>query len=217
MTAAPGNPPGPTTGDRRVAAFDFDGTLTSRDCVVPFLRRVAGTVGLSTRLARHPGPLCRGLVTRDRDLLKSLAVQAAFSNRAEADVEKTAKAYAREIIADRLRSDTLAVLRAHQDAGDTVLLVSASFEIYLRPVGSAIGVDGVLAARLRTDERGVFTGELDGPNCRGREKVRRLHRWLDENAGGRAAVEVVAYGDSAGDDELLADADTAHWVGAHRP
>ena len=34
----------------RVAAFDVDGTITRRDCVVPFLRRVAGTATLGRRL-----------------------------------------------------------------------------------------------------------------------------------------------------------------------
>jgi phosphatidylglycerophosphatase C len=43
--------------------------------------------------------------------------------------------------------------------------------------------------------------------------VVRLHAWLDEKAGGRSGAHVTAYGDSAGDRELLADADVAHWVG----
>ena len=59
---------------------------------------------------------------------------------------------------------------------------------------------------------GVATGALDRPNCRGPEKVRRLHAWIDDRFGGRTNVRVVAYGDSAGDRELLADADEAHWM-----
>ena len=34
-----------TTRRPGVAAFDVDGTLTSRDCVVPFARQVNGTLG----------------------------------------------------------------------------------------------------------------------------------------------------------------------------
>ena len=37
-----------------VAAFDVDGTLTVRDCVVPFLRHVAGTVPVAVRLGLRP-------------------------------------------------------------------------------------------------------------------------------------------------------------------
>src|SRR5215510_540176 len=36
-----------------VAAFDVDGTLTTRDCVTPFLRRAAG-LRLWTTLLGHP-------------------------------------------------------------------------------------------------------------------------------------------------------------------
>jgi phosphoserine phosphatase len=51
------------------------------------------------------------------------------------------------------------------------------------------------------------TGDLEGGNCRGPEKARRLARWLDGSA-----AHVVAYGDSAGDRELLAAADVGVWV-----
>jgi phosphatidylglycerophosphatase C len=73
----------------------------------------------------------------------------------------------------------------------------------------------VLATRLAVDDDGRCTGALDGANCRGPEKVRRLHAWLDESHGGRRGVVVWAYGDSTGDRELLADAD--HPVRVGRP
>jgi phosphatidylglycerophosphatase C len=104
-------------------------------------------------------------------------------------------------------------LRSHADAGHTVLLVSASFEVYLRPLAELLGAHDVLAVRLEVGEGGILTGRLEGPNCRGPEKVVRLHDWLDRHAGGRAAVHLTAYGDSRGDRELLADADEAHWLG----
>ena len=39
-----------------VAAFDVDGTLTTRDCVVPFLVAVAGPTGLALALGRAGRP-----------------------------------------------------------------------------------------------------------------------------------------------------------------
>ncbi len=119
----------------------------------------------------------------------------------------------REVYEGGLRGEVVESLRGHVDAGDTVVLVSASFEVYLRPLAELLGVHDVLAVRLEVDSNGVLTGRLDGPNCRGPEKVVRLHEWLDRNAGGRRAVHLSAYGDSRGDRELLADADEAHWVG----
>lgn len=208
--------PGTGTPVARVVAFDVDGTLTRRDCVVPFLRRVAGTVGLVAGLLRHPIGLTRGAARRDRDALKSLATAAVFTGRAESDVLATGSTFARQIAADWLRGDTIEALRSHQAADDHVVFVSASFEAYLRPLAALLDVDTVLGARLASDG-GVLTGNLDGPNCRGPEKVHRLHTWLDERFGGREAVELIAYGDSAGDRELLADADAQHWVGGYRP
>jgi phosphatidylglycerophosphatase C len=198
---------------RRVAAFDVDGTLTTTDCVVPFLRRTAGTSRLVGRLLSSPLTLAGAALRRDRDALKALSAAAAFRGVSFEALEADGAVFAREVFDQRLRPDVTQALRRHLDAGDTVLLVSASFEVYLRPLAELLGADDVLAVRLAIDDSGILTGRLDGANCRGPEKVVRLHDWLDRHAGGRAAVHLSAYGDSTGDRELLADADEAHWLG----
>jgi len=197
----------------RVAAFDVDGTLTQRDCVVPFLRQVAGARQLAQQLLRQGGDVTRAAARRDRDALKAASAMAAFRGRPLDVVETEAALFARSVFETGLRGDVVESLRAHQGRGDLVVLVSASFEVYLRPLADLLGADAVLAARLEVDSDGVLTGRLAGANCRGPEKVRRLHDWLDDRAGGRSAAHVTAYGDSKGDRELLADADDARWVG----
>ncbi|MGA9276918.1 HAD-IB family hydrolase [Ilumatobacter sp.] len=205
-----------------VAAFDVDGTLTDRDCVVPFMRRVTGAPRVAGRLAARPDRLLPVLARRDRDELKSLAAAAAFRGRRIDDLERAGTAFARFVHENWLRADTIARLDEHRAQGHIVVLVSASFEVYLRPLGRLLGVDDVLATRLMVRD-GVATGALEGVNCRGPEKVHRLHSWLDQRLGtgdpatdGRAHSHVVAYGDSAGDREMLADADDARWVTATR-
>lgn len=197
----------------RIAAFDVDGTLTTRDCVVPFLRRVAPTHRLVTGMLRRPVTLAASAARRDRDALKAASVAAAFTGRSRASVESEAAAFGDQVHARWLRPDVVELLRGHVRDGDTVLLVSASFEVYLRPLGDLLGVDDVLAARLEIGADDRYTGRLLGANCRGPEKVRRLHEWLEEHAGGRDRVHLTAYGDSIGDRELLADADVARWLG----
>lgn len=190
-----------------VAAFDVDGTITTRDCVVPFMRRIAGARLIVPRLGFRPDRLLPVLVGRDRDKLKALAAAAAFRGRRYDDLCAAGTTFAEMVHERWLRGDTLETLQHHREQGDRTVLVSASFEVYLRPLASLLGVDDVLATRLDVSD-GIATGALDGPNCRGPEKVTRLHEWL----GDRSAVRVVAYGDSAGDREMLADADEAHWV-----
>ena len=197
----------------RVAAFDVDGTITRRDCVVPFLRRVAGTATLGRHLVARTRTVSTLAWRRDRDGLKAVAAAAAFAGRPADRVEEIAEDFARSVYSSGLRADTVELLDRHRERGDTVLLVSASFEVYLRPLAELLGADGVLATRLEVRGDGRLSGLLEGANCRGPEKVLRLHAWLDEHAGGRAGAHVTAYGDSAGDRELLADADVAHWLG----
>ena len=197
----------------RVAAFDVDGTITRRDCVVPFLRRVAGTATLGGRLVARTPAVASLAWRRDRDGLKAVAAAAALTGQPVDRIEEYGAEFARSVHATGLRDDTVVLLAGHLERGDTVLLVSASFEVYLRPLAELLGADDVLATRLEVGDDGRFSGRLDGPNCRGPEKVSRLHGWLDEHAGGRSGAHVTAYGDSTGDRELLADADVAHWLG----
>jgi phosphatidylglycerophosphatase C len=199
----------PTT---RVAAFDVDGTLTTRDCVVPFMRRATGARKIVPQLLLRTVRVTPAIVRRDRDALKSLAAHAAFRGRPHDDLARIGIDFAGMVRREWIRPDTLGTLEAHLRAGDRVVLVSASFEVYLRPLAELLGVEHVLGTRLEVAE-GVATGVLDGPNCRGPEKVRRLHAWLQTGGEERRDVHVTAYGDSAGDRELLADADVARWVG----
>jgi phosphatidylglycerophosphatase C len=193
---APGPPP-------VVAAFDVDGTLTTRDCVTPFLRRAAGR-RLWTTLLRHPLVLAASAAHRDRDRLKELACSA-LRGIETTEIERLGEAFAREVAAERLRADTVARLRRHRELGDTVILASASLDPYIEPLGRFLEVDAVLCTVLERGADGRLTGRLAGANCRGAEKARRVREWLREND--MADAELWAYGDSAGDDELLAHAD----------
>lgn len=186
-----------------VAVFDVDGTLTTEDCVFPFLRRAAG-FRLATALLRRPLALAAGLVRRDRDTLKALAC-ASLAGLPASEIEELGARYASEVAASRLRDDTTARLRRHRELGHTVVLASASLDAYLLPLARLLSVDDVVCTTLERDEDGRLTGRLAGENCRGPEKARRVRALLAER--GEEGAELWAYGDSAGDDALLALAD----------
>jgi phosphatidylglycerophosphatase C len=186
-----------------VAAFDVDGTLTTGDCVTPFLRRAAGR-RLWTTLLRHPLALGAAAARRDRDRLKELACSA-LRGIESTEIEHLGEAFAREVGAGRLRDDTVARLRRHRELGHTVILASASLDPYLVPLGRSLGVDAVVCTVLERGRDGRLTGRLVGANCRGAEKARRVRGWLREHD--LADAELWAYGDSLGDDDLLALAD----------
>lgn len=193
-----------------VAAFDVDNTLTRRDCVVPFLVRTS-TWRVVPRLLRQSFPLGRALLRRDRDRVKELAVRIVLAGQERRHLEEVGTRFAAEVHEHWLRPDTLARLGWHQRNGHRVVMVSASFSIYLIHLGSQLGCAGVLGSELEFDERGRCTGRLIEGNCRGPEKERRLRRWMEES--GLEGARVFAYGDSAGDDQLLAMSDWSERVG----
>jgi phosphatidylglycerophosphatase C len=195
-----------------VAAFDFDGTLTRSDSVVPFLRLVAGRRALAGGLARRAHRVLAALARRDRDRLRALATDVVFRDVSLATVESQALLFGRQLVEAGLRDDTVARLRWHVAEGHIVVVVSASYEQYVRVVADALGGTGVVATRLEVSGDGRCTGRLDGRNCRADEKLHRLDSWLAEQGLRRPDVELWAYGDSAGDRQLLEAAQHPVWV-----
>lgn len=192
-----------------IAAFDVDGTLTARDCVRPFLSEVAGRTGFAGTVLRRSPPLLRAVVQRDRDRMKQLLVGGVFVGRSVDEVDVAGEGFAAMVYGTWMRPDTLARLRWHQQSGHRVVLVSASLGPYLRPLGRRLGVDGVLCTDVRHAD-GVYLDTLDGGNCRGREKVRRLDAWIHAHCEREPLLW--AYGDSRGDSALLERATRKEFV-----
>ncbi len=188
---------------RRVAAFDFDGTIARRDTLIPFLARVAGRAPLLAAAARRaPQLVAMNLGRADRDAEKQHLVRRALGGHRVADVTEAGLAYADALwVRQQFRPPMLDRLAWHATEGHEIVIVSASLETYLIPLAPRLGVHHVIACRLET-AGDVLTGELVDGNVRGPEKERRLRAWL-----GSDPVELWAYGDSSGDDELLAMAD----------
>lgn len=194
-----------TAPTRIVAAFDLDGTLTRSDTLLPFLRRARGRSRVSRALLVHSLLITRALTGgRHRDRAKEALLVHLLRHQDVSALKTTAASFAEEVVEHRLRPGVLDRVRAHRRAGHELVIVSASPEIYVEPIGRLLGFDAVLATRLETGPSGQLTGRIEGLNCRGAEKVARFRAWA-----GDIPLMVHAYGDSAGDRELLAAADFA--------
>jgi phosphatidylglycerophosphatase C len=194
-----------TVPPRTVAAFDFDGTLSSRDNFLRFVRIVAGRADTARALAAAaPSLLAARRDPSQRDIAKQIVLRRAFSGRREEYVRDLGIRYARVVVAEHMNAAVVERLEGHREAGHEVVIVSASLSLYLDPIAELLGVQTVLATDMAVGPDGRLTGEIAGENVRGPEKARRLDAWLDD-----PAAIVHAYGDSAGDNELLARADHA--------
>ena len=198
---------------RRIAAFDFDGTLTRRDTLVPFLARACGTASLSRAVRQVAPAAVRARTTRatgqlhHRDATKSALLHHLLAGRSDEWLAAQGRSYATTLGA-KLRPEMIEQVRWHRDAGHELIIVSASLRTYLAPFADSYGFDQVIAVELEADDDGILTGAMRGPNVRGEEKAVRLRRWL-----GHEPPEMLwAYGNSSGDTELLAMADVPVWV-----
>ena len=213
-----------------VAAFDFDGTLTRGGSVWQFLTSICGRgpvvaagIALLPKLVR--AALSGG--TAADEAKEALFVRTLAGRRAQ-DVAERAARFGVTHYRHRSRTKLRARLDWHRRQGHRVVVVSASPEYYVRAVGDELGVDGVVATRLEVDADGRLTGHFEGGNCRGARKLSGLVEWMEASSesahdgegahvgahypthnaphdGGRPYLW--AYGNSAGDLEMLEAAD----------
>ena len=188
-----------------ITAFDFDGTLTVHDSFTAFLRwrttRWRWWVGL---LKLAPALLVY-LLARDRGRLKVASVNVFLKGLSCEQLADEATRFATDEAGHLLRPDALATWTAHRAAGRHLVIVTASPEEIVAPFAERLGADALIGTRLRWSDAGRLNGEIQGANCRGREKVRRLHALY----GDGVRVED-AYGDTSGDLEMLAMARRPH-------
>ena len=95
--------------------------------------------------------------------------------------------------------------------GYQLLMATAAPEFYAGAIAEALGFDAIVASRHQRDAEGNWLPMLDGPNCYGAEKARRVAEWLSAHASGAAHIR--AYSDHVSDAPTFALADEAWLVG----
>lgn len=196
--------------------FDFDGTLSTKDSLFPFLRFALGTAGLiRTCLTASPWLIGYGLRLISNNAAKERLLSIAFRGEELSSLQEKGREFARTILPHMLRPDMMARLAQYQKAGCHCVLVSASLDLYLQPWAGMVGIDEVLCSSLSRNEAGRVTGRFHGLNCHGEEKVRRIEQFLEAQVADRPSA-ILAYGDTRGDIPMMKLADRAWWVRPHK-
>lgn len=99
--------------------------------------------------------------------------------------------------------------------GYRLLMATAAPEFYAGAIAEALGFDAIVATRHRRDDDGNWLPLLDGENCYGPEKARRVAEWLDANAAAGAA-HIRAYSDHPSDAPTFALANESWLIGRSR-
>ena len=187
-----------------IVAFDFDGTLTTHDSFTAFLKWRASPGRYGLGLARLAPSALAYLVHRDRGRIKAAAVREFLKGLPRAELEAQARAFAEAANKRLLRPDAVRAWEAWGREPVRRVIVTASPDVVVAPFAQALGADALIGTRLAFDREGRVAGGFETPNCRGPEKVARL-----KAAFGPDLELKAAYGDTGGDREMLALAETA--------
>jgi HAD superfamily hydrolase (TIGR01490 family) len=185
-----------------VAVFDFDGTITTKDTFLQFIRFTKGAFPLYFGFMRHLPLLLlakSGLYPAGKAKQRIFAYffkgmeYAAFcewGRKFSCEVEKLMRPQAAKAIA------------SYREEGSKVYIVSASIEEWIVPFAEKLGIYRVLGTQVEVRD-GIVTGKFLSENCNGKEKI---NRFLQQEPA-RGTYLLYAYGDSAGDKALLDFAD----------
>jgi HAD superfamily hydrolase (TIGR01490 family) len=121
--------------------------------------------------------------------------------------------YMQQVVLPGIEPQSLKLVRDHQAAGDTVVIITATNEFVTRPIASAFGVPELLAIELERDEEpggtGWYTGEIRGVPSFREGKVTRMEQWMAGRGLDWGSVHTTFYSDSINDVPLLEKADVA--------
>jgi len=127
----------------------------------------------------------------------------AFRERGAAQALAAQQQFMQEVIRPAMRSEALALVEKHRQAGDTLVIVTATNEFVTRPIAQAFGIDHLIAVQLVRDAQGWFTGDIEGVPTLKEGKVQRLQQWLSAQGLTWADVDATFYSDSRNDIPLL--------------
>jgi HAD superfamily hydrolase (TIGR01490 family) len=115
--------------------------------------------------------------------------------------------FMQKVIAPAIRGEALALVRRHRDAGEQLVIVTATNEFITRPIASVFDVEELIAVQLERGPDGWITGEIRGVPSMREGKVERVAQWLAARGLGWSDVEATFYSDSMNDLPLLESVD----------
>ena len=183
-----------------LALFDLDGTITRRDTLLPYVSGfLRGQPARTPGLARVVPTLLRfGLRKADRGELKSSLIKSTLGGVTRLEIADWTTRFVPRLLAHGLCEGALDCLARHRARGDTLVLMSASVDLYVPEIGRALGFHETLCTAVRWNGE-QLDGALAGPNLRGGEKARALKALRSRYPG----AAVTAYGNAASDLEHL--------------
>ena len=183
---------------KRIAFFDFDGTITTRDTLLELIRYQAGNTGFYLGFLLYtPFLIAYKLKLISNQLAKEKVMAYFFRKMNVTDFDRLCTEFCRDILPSLIRKKALHEIELLKSKGAEIVVVSASPENWVERWCRSMGIQCLATRLVIKDDR--ITGRIAGRNCHGEEKVTRIrdnYRLEDYN-------EILCYGDTNGDKPFL--------------
>jgi HAD superfamily hydrolase (TIGR01490 family) len=185
--------------NRVIAFFDFDGTVTKKDSLLEFIKYSKGNRAFYFGFAIHaPLLIAYKLQLISNHRAKEIMLGYYFGKMPVEEFNLLCEKFTSEVLPSLLRAKAMKEIDRFKQIGAEVVIVSASPENWLSYWCRSSGVK-CLATRMDISDNKI-TGRINGRNCHGKEKVRRIREAYDlDNFS-----SVYCYGDTSGDRPMLA-------------
>lgn len=193
---------------KRLYAFDFDGTLTTKDTLLEFIKFARGRYAFYATFALYfPLLVLMKLRLYSNYRVKEKIFSHLFRGIKVEDFNAVCRRFALTDGQRLLRPKAMEYIeKVSADDDAVVVIVSASMANWVAPFFSKCDSIHVIGT-IPEIRDGIITGRFATANCYGVEKVRRLLELFPD----RANYHLTAFGDSRGDLELLSISDEAHY------
>lgn len=181
-----------------IAFFDFDGTVTYKDTLLAFIKYCKGDFSFYTGfILNSPFLIAYKLQLLSNQRAKEIMLRYFFRNMPVGEFNEYCESFSKEKIPSLVRPKALKEIRKLKDGGSEVVIVSASPENWLASWCRSEDVKCIATRLVINNEK--ISGRIEGLNCHGEEKVRRIREMYDLNK----YTSVYGYGDTAGDRPML--------------
>lgn len=162
-----GSPRGKSTG----AFFDFDGTIIASHSIKDmFIERLKSGEVKSQEIFDLGAMIPRYFFKQDSFTDAMSRSIRNLEGLPEKKLLELGDKVARERLAAEVFPEVRAMIRAHQQRGHTVVIVSSATRYQIEPLANSLGIEHILCTELEVED-GHFTGELAGEPCYGENKV----------------------------------------------
>lgn len=165
---------------KRLAIFDVDYTITKKETQIELFKYVIKED--KRNLIYIPRVIFSGLMylikVYDEKKVKESFLKF-IDGKAEKELKQLVERFYKNRLSKILYEDSINMMKKLKNEGYDIYLISASPEFYLYELYAIKEIDRIIGSKFSL-KNGKFNRRMEGENCKGEEKVRRLKEVISE-------------------------------------